>query len=397
MENFPRPGYCRVCPIPEKFSLVAGDAGGNARVTPDFVMLRRFLFKACLGAALLALNFAWAPTAQARSERWKDLQGNSFRGEPVEAVGPFALFRHGLAGRRVLLDALAPEDCVRFYEEAAKLPSRAADWAEAKSDLSWELRGRVTRVEGDRLVPVDVKGRPEPEFYVLFFVSNGEGKSWDLLGKSASPYAELQQKHPGWAEGVMFGLRHTATEHSNMAVSMKVPWLVASFYDESKMNTLVRLAPAEGFALQVLTREGVPVFAESNPDEPAIKRFFGALDELLALMNPDNPRTWKARAHYLRAIQPAIHANGHSDPVLLGNPLVAEGLRQRKIFRIDATLRVAADGAVEDVTVSPNDSIPPEMMAPLGEALHKSCVFVPAVDHGKFVAGVYQYHLDVPQ
>ena len=91
-----------------------------------------------------------------------------------------------------------------------------------------------------------------------------------------------------------------------------------------------------------------------------------------------------------------IFASGHADPVLVGNPLVPEGLKKNGVLQVDATIGVAADGQVTEVSVKPDGNVSQKMLAALGDALKKACVFVPAVDNGKSVAAIYNYHLEVP-
>jgi hypothetical protein len=52
--------------------------------------------------ALHTLVGPW-PEAHAKMSAWKDVKGTSFRGEPTEILGPYAVFRvGGGGGRRVL-------------------------------------------------------------------------------------------------------------------------------------------------------------------------------------------------------------------------------------------------------------------------------------------------------
>jgi hypothetical protein len=164
------------------------------------------------------------------------------------------------------------------------------------------------------------------------------------------------------------------------------------------MTMIAEFAPGDddAFSLVVVNREGVPVFSALNPGDPEIGKVFADLTGLLELLRPGNPRSWPDRAYYLRAVQPVAYAHGHADPVLVGNPLVPEGLKKNGVTHVDATIAVAADGLVTEVTVKPDAGVSAKMLTALGDALKKACVFVPAVDNGKFVAGSYNYHLEVP-
>lgn len=359
---------------------------------PRFAFLTSYI-------AILA-GFGLPVTGRAAGEEWKDTQGNSFRAEPIESLGPLALFRTSRStGRMLAWRFLAPADCVRFYERTHNKPARADDWAQARGDISLEMAGNVSRVQGEGLIPAELKGRPEPEFFILFFANNAVAKSWDMLGHSTEPFNQLQRTYPGQVEGLFFGLWHSASEHKDMAVSMKLPWLVADFQDQRHLTTVAEFAPMgdrESFGLVVTNRDGVPVFSASNPEDKDLEKIFASVTALLDLMRPGNPRGWQDRAYYLRAVQPVAHAADRSDPVLVGNPLVPEGLRKNGVLQVDATIEVAADGQVTEVAIKPGANVPEKMIGPLGDALKKACVFVAAVDHGKFVAGTYSYHLEVP-
>jgi hypothetical protein len=352
-----------------------------------------------LTTSLLAFA-SLAPKTPAAFEEWKDTQGNSFTGEPVESLGPLALFRTPHNGGRMLAwRFLTPAECGRFYEQSRKTPPRAEDWTLGKGIISRELAGKVLRVQSDKLVPAETAGRPEPEFYVLFFANNGVSRSWDMLGHSGDNYYKLQQTNPNMVDGVFIGMRHTISEHKNMALSMKLPWLVTDFYEQGTFDIINRFVPVgdeDAYGLTVVTRDGVPVFSAISPDDTEVAKVFANLTALLELMRPGNPKSWPDRAHYQRAIQPAAYATGRVDPVLVGNPLVAKGLQERKITQVDAVIEVAADGAVAEVTIKPDTGVPANLIAPLSDALKKACVFVQAVDNGKSVAGTYHYHLEVP-
>ena len=360
-------------------------------------MLRSF--PSLVGRVAIIAGLGAATLAMAASQEWKDAQGNSFKAEPVEVLGSLGLFRVGHRdGRMLPWRQLSPADCVRFYEHVRDLPARAEDWAQSKSVITREIAGRVQRIQGDKLVAAELKGRPEPEFLMVFFASNGAGKSWDMLGASNWRFSQLQQARPGLVEGLFFGIGHTVTEHAAMALTMKLPWLVADFHEERRMAALLEFGSGEPgwFAVVVLNRDGVPVFSAENPTEADIKKIFADLGGLLDLMRPEFPRSWADRAYYLRAVQPVAHAGDRAEPVLVGNPLVPEGLKKNNVFRVDADLDVDADGKVTAVALPPNPDLPPSMAAPLSDALKKACLFVPAVDHGKFVAATYHYHLEVP-
>ena len=349
--------------------------------------------------SLCALVLTAALSSPAKIEDWKDPQGNVFKAEPSEALGPFALFRTSTgAGRRLPWRALSPADCVRFDEQAGNKPKPAPQWSDATGQLTGRLRGYLREFQGINLVTTDLAARPEPQLLIVFYVENSASGSWDMVAKSIAPYQALQAKHPGQAAGIQYGVNHGAQEHSDMGLRAKAPWLLVDYDEQRRVPALFRVTPGRSeFALYLFSRDGVPVIAASNPDEAAVARFFVDAGVLLDLLQPGNPLTWLDRAHHLGAIQVARHGQDRAGPILVGDPLVPKGLRERGIFRVEGKIEVGVDGKATAVTLKDDPAIPAAMAPALAKALQRSSVFVPAVDHGQFVAGTYDYLIEVPR
>ncbi len=358
-------------------------------------MFRRFVITFAAAGAVAA---ALLPPAAAKTEKWTDLEGNRFRGEPAEIIGPCALFRTSpRSGRRVPLHLLSPEDCVRFHEAVQTRPARAADWSQATTGLPQELLGGVERVKDGRIVPADLKGRPEPEFLILFFANPSVGRSWDMVGgDTPAQYWDLQKKHPGLVEAVFWAPRSTAVEQNKMAVTMNMGWLVFDQRASGQMRTMQDLNPDDDYAMIVVNRDGVPVFSSRAENPAAIKQVFTELNELIDLMQPDEPLAWKDRVHYLSAVQQALHRADKAAPVLVGDPLNNEALKKAGVAHFHAKITVTADAKVRRVFfVNGEKDLKPEMAQAIGKALLQAA-FVPAVENGRFVDGVYEYAFTAP-
>lgn len=330
----------------------------------------------------------------AKSEEWTDPQGKKFKGEPSAIIGPVAVFRTGLTtAQRFPLHFLSDEDSVRFATQLGAKPQRASDWSKSKSQLSSEIAGHVLRIENGKLMPADLKGVTEPEFYIIFYASNGVGDSWGMMGSAIWKFQEIQKQYPGMVEGLFFGLGHTRAEHNAMAISSKLPWLVTDFYDEDTMGLVRRLGPAQAPFMLVATRDGAPLFSTIETDEKKVGAFMDQVAELLKLMNPENPKSWADRACYQRSLQLANHRTGEAAPVLVGNPLNAEMLKKHEVKKFSATLLIALDGSVKTATLAEGFEMPQKMVAPISNALTKA-LFVPAVKDGQFVEGPFEYKFE---
>jgi hypothetical protein len=342
--------------------------------------------------AIAAACCGLATTAGAKSEEWKNAKGETFRATPSEVLGPWALFDDGTL---VPLSLMSDEDTVRFYQVIKDLPSRSADWKTATSPVSAELYGRLLHYSGIELAADNESGRPEPEFYVMFFTTGDKNMSWNMLQRSTPAlYASLMKSYPDMAQGVVFGVGDTAQDQFDISVNTKGDWMFTVFDTEVQMRTLTHLIPTNLYGIVVMTRNGVPLFGPDAATDDQVKDTFQKFTGLLDHMKATDMKVWIARAHYFRIVQPVAFGNGHSDPMLMGNPLVEATLRKMKIFKLDATFHVAADGKITSVSVTPYDMTPGTVKM-FTDGFQRGCLFVPAVDHGKFVDGTYTYHMEI--
>jgi hypothetical protein len=219
-----------------------------------------------------------------------------------------------------------------------------------------------------------------------------------MLAKSIEPYQVLLKRHPNQVAAVQFGANHGEQEHNEMALRANVPWMLVDYAEQGRITPLFRLSPGRGeFAIFMLSRSGVPIFGVSNPDEAAVRQFFVDADALLGLLRPSNPHGWPDRAHFAGALHAARHPQDKAGPILVGDPLVPQKLKERGIFRVAATIEVGADGKATAVNLKDDGSIPADVVPALAKPLQRSSVFAPAVDHGQAVAGTYEYLLEIPR
>lgn len=345
------------------------------------------------------LLLASALVAPAEFSEWKDVQGNSFNAEPVEALGPFALFRtlNG-AGRRLPWRALPAAECVRFEAQAGSKPAPAARWTDANGEITGRLRGYLHSFQDINAVIANLDVIPEPELLIVFYVEASASGSWEMINQAIPLYEALRAKHGGEVAAIQYGVNHTTQDHSDMILRTKAPWLLVAHGEQQRIAPLFRLNPRRGeFALYALTRDGVPVFGTPNPDAAAVVQFFTDATALLGLLRPENPHSWADRAHYLGALRLHRHQQDSAGPELVANPLVKRTLRslhERGIAKIEARIDVGADGKATAVTLKEDPAISAKLAGDLAKALQQFSVFAPAVDRGQPVAGTYDYSVD---
>ena len=264
--------------------------------------------------ACLALGRATA--ADAPVPEWKDASGKTFRGEPVEALGPLVLFRTGGTTSKFMpMRVLPPEDCVRFFQAVEGRPPRAAKWSEAQGKASSEFVGRLMRVEGGALKPVDLTQLPEPELLIVLFRSRQSGGAWHLFDNLTPFLNRIQRVYPGRVAAVVMSTWDSGFKVTSLPSSRS--WSVVDPKKQSEMKLLSRFVPGGGFVMMVMTREGVPLFGGPANEIVDLMHFVDGVSNLLWQLNPANPRTARDRAHYLGAVRPGEFATRRSEPVLL--------------------------------------------------------------------------------
>lgn len=336
-----------------------------------------------------------ARAASATSE-WKDAKGATFRGEPVEVVGPMALFRTGgISSKFLPMRALSPEDCVRFHQAIAGRAPRAERWSEAKGEATADLMGKLKRSENRALQPVDFANTPEPEMIIAVFVGKREGGlSVSHLLDNLAPFVNrVQRVYPGRVATAIL-----ASRQANLATQWLPArsWLIADSAKVGSIKLMSRFAPAQGMSFVLMTREGVPLFGCAAEEIVDVMKFVDGASDFLWELNPANPRTARDRLHYLRAVRPVEFAGGKAAPLLLVDPLRIEVLRARGVTRIDAKIEVGVDGLAAGVELAPGPGVPAPLVTPITEALRRNAYFAPAIERGTIVPGNHAYSLAVP-
>lgn len=328
----------------------------------------------------------------APSSEWKDAKGATFRGEPVEALGPLAVFRTGAVSSKFLpMRTLPPEDCVRFYQAVAGRAPRAERWSDAQGEATRELVGRLNRTDRGSVQPVDFTQLPEPELIIAFFVGQRTSGAWHLFDNLSPFVARVQRVYPGRVATVVMSTRPGQGESRGLPPGRS--WFLVDPKKQLGLKVLSRYGAGEEVVMILMTRDGVPLYGSAASTVFDVMKFVDGAADVLWQLNPANPRNALDRAHYLRVVRPIQHAQGRAEPQLLAEPFRLEALRQRGITRIEATLLVQADGRVADVALKPGSDVPAPLGAPIAEALRRNAFFMPAIEQGAPVAAPFEYAL----
>ncbi|MDP3069284.1 MAG: hypothetical protein Q8N18_03300 [Opitutaceae bacterium] len=332
-------------------------------------------------------------SAAAATSEWKEPKGGAFRGEPIEVVGPVAVFRTGGSTSKFIpLSGLSPEDCRRFHAAIAGRAPRADSWAEAKGEATAELVGKLRRSEQGKLVAVDFAKTAEPELILAVFVGKREGGVRHLLDNLAPFVSRVQRVYPGRAATVVFPATSDVLGGGSMPARS---WLVAEPGKVSGTKVVRRFGTMQGMSCVLLTREGVPLFGHAINEVADLMKFVDGASNFLWDLNPANPRTARDRAHYLGSVRPVEFAEGAAPPVLLVDPLRVDALRVRGVTRVEAVIEVDPNGRPTGVRLTP-DGVPEPLRPVIAEALKRGAIFSPAVERGAGAPGRHAYVLAIP-
>lgn len=338
---------------------------------------------------LIVILFACSLSLEAKTSDWSDILGNSFRGEPLQVLGPMALFRTSSGGTKwVLLRSLSTETIQRFYREA-RVSEPAPRWADTKADAAVELVGRASHIGADgKMAKADFTKVAEPQLLLVLYGPRAWGDSQTVALAPQGIYTHLQALRPGQLEFVFLG-------DKSVISWTQMPWYTAGQDELAEMHTLSRYAPKEDSLIVLMTRSGQVLMSARGENYGTITKFLDTVGDFLWKIDPANPASWIDRLHYLNSVRPIEHARDLAGPVLIGPPFRAEALRALGLSRIAATLRVDAAGKVTEVAWPFDPGVPAAMQDRLKEALLHGR-FAPAIDHGTAIPATYEFAYDVP-
>jgi hypothetical protein len=350
----------------------------------------------CLFFITLALSSAHA--ASPVTQEWKDAKGATFKGEPVEALGPLAMFRTGATSSRFLpMHILSPDDCLRFHHAIAHRAPRAEKWSEAKGEASRECIGRLQHTEKDRLVPFDFSKVPEPELLLGVFAGKRlpDVESPQFLVENLAPFVtRVRRVYPGRLGTIAWAARDSHVNMKSLPGAAR-DWLTLDPQKGSGVKALARFIPAQGISVVLMTREGVPLHGTQVHTIGDVAKFVDGASNILWELNPANPRSARDRLHYLSVVRPMQFATGVAEALLLIDPLKVDVLRQRDVKSIAAKCEIGVDGRIREVELLPSSEMPEPLRPAITEALRRNMIFLPAIENGTPVASHYDYALKI--
>ncbi len=350
---------------------------------------------ACRPAALLhlialLLIFSHQLQGQPSNSNWKDATGTPILGEPVEILGPLALFRTAKIDqpRRVLLSAFDEADSRRLYQAIASRPVRSDSWENAAGALTGPLASLVKPANR----PGKLQDTPEPELLILVFGYETGKHPIDLLLINLMPLTQrMERLYPGRFAVVFWG-----NQISGGWFMGRKPknWYSLSSGSTAKLPKMENTVPSNTLALVLATREGIPLIRQGIVSLNDVTKFCDATSNFLWQLNPENPNLALSRATFLQATRPLQFASSSDGPLLLYNRLKIEALRKHNVFSVNARFSLDETGAVTAIDYLDGTLMPQKIQDQLTPVFKQSAKFLPAIDHGKAIPSSYNFTLN---
>lgn len=220
-----------------------------------------------------------APQSPAMPE-WPVIGGAPFRGEPMQALGPYAVFRtSATASKLVRFRALSPEEVARFKTSIEQRPPRSPQWSTATGAATAELSGGLLRRSATQFLPVDLAEIPEPELLVIVIGGRKVGSSDWRMWQNIAPFANrLDRVYPGHIATVMLtDPRMVSVRYTTLGER----WYVPDAAHARGSKVLAQFIPARGISMILMTRDGVPLLGGPANDVQELMSFVDQASALL--------------------------------------------------------------------------------------------------------------------
>ena len=337
-----------------------------------------------LVAVALALAFPLGSHAAPppTSDVFRTIRGQAVEGK-IASVHGLLVVVATKQGHSILplaqLDEASLDKVATFLATQPATPPR---WNDSASAVAKSLNKRLLILQGDKLVPLALGDRPEPEFYLAYCSAHWCPPCRAFTPKLVAEYTRLQAKYPGMFELIFISSDESAGDQAKYAREAKMPWPVVRFPAAGSVKPIERWHGPGIPDLIVTNREGHVIFKSYEGE-----RYLGPgavlanFAQLLTEIDPANPATQRARHRLegLMRIRAAANAPVAAKPYLLSlDPRRYQTLTTREFT---AQSKLDAAGKVSEVV-----STTPELSYVLKQQFQSDAaewLFLPAAENGR--------------
>lgn len=329
---------------------------------------------------LLAMSGSYAERS-----KWTYVNGEDFKGELVRVFGPTAYFK--LSSKKMLalpVDSLIEEDRARvaaFADEASQ--AEAPDWETADSIMAKNLREHVFLPTAEGTEPFAFAGRPEPDFYVIYYSASWCGPCRQFTPIWVARYNNLKERGLNNFEVFFVSWDESSKDMLGYMREDKMPWPGVNLI-YAKSNKYLRRAEGNGIpCLAILDRDGnILSHSYQNGEYIGPDAVVNHLMALLEWTNPDNYSIIEAQ--FMRIRRRALDSIGQQDHPPQAFHMKLDGLDWKEcgLSEIPLTITVNSWGRVSEI------DLPESIDEATRECIEKSVeawLFLPKIENGRYV------------
>lgn len=349
-------------------------------------MLHRFIRFAALSALLMV---------RAAAESWSTTQGAAIEGRLSRVYGDLVVITRENGSAILPLEHLDDASLLKVADFLAKPPTpEPSSWELSSSKVAKSLANRLVTLQDRKFVPFQLKGRPEPEFYLVYFGAYWCGPCRRFSPRLLETYRRLKQVAPERFEVVFVSDDTDEGEQFKYARELGMPWPILKYSSAGRVPVFDQWRGGGIPCLVVLTREGELLYHSYRG-----KEYLGAdapLEKFAVLLEATQPNAQPTRSpgrHRLATAQ-AIRAAGQDSrppqPYLI--TLDPRQVQAAAVPGLTAQLMIDARGRVTSAEFTP------ALGAAIDDMMQRAAsnwLFVPAIADGRARASTIKVPLEI--
>lgn len=278
----------------------------------------------------------------------RTIRGESVEGKIASVHGAIAVIVSKQGQVISPLATLDDDSLGKVADFLASQPATPPRWEGSTSAVAKSLNKRLMILQGEKLVPLVLGDRPEPEFYVAYCSAHWCPPCRRFTPGLVAEYTRLQAKHPGTFELIFISSDESSGEQAKYARESKMPWPMVKYPAAGSVKPFEQWHGRGIPDLIVTNREGHVIFKSYQGDDyigpGAVLTSFS---KFLTEIDPAYPATRRARhrLEIIRHVRKSADTTVSAKPYMLGlNPRRYQTLSTREFtvkLKLDSAGKVA--------------------------------------------------------
>lgn len=343
-----------------------------------------------LGACAIFLG-----AVPALADTFTTLRGDKLDGQLKGLYGDSLLLGANQRTLAVDLDSLDNASLLKVAQFLAAQPAAAPAWSQSTSKVAKAVSKKLQVLRDGKFVNFDPAGRPEPEFYVIYYGAYWCGPCRRFSPSLVEAYHRLKAIAPDRFEVIFVSSDHDDYHQLTYAKEVSMPWPILKLSQARSVRVFEQWR-ADGIpSVVVLTRDGDALFHSYRgkeylgPNDPLDK--FTELLETTSGPAASAPRAGRHRLAMAQHLQAAKDGDLKPQPYLVS--LDRSRLRTLATTEVKVQLTISPTGQVDDIEfLTQLDVVNKDQ---LRRSIEK-WLFLPAVANGVSRQSVVVLPIDFP-